>query len=146
MKNVTTPAPPTMMAPGARRNQLIVLAAIVIVFVILVRACSAHQTKYEHIARELTEAVQKNDYNATAKLENAETVVQMGHGRLGAAADALGPLGAVRNVKDITPPGEGQGVHEFELTFAKGSVHETIQFDPEDKVVHFGYSGRKLNP
>ena len=146
MKNVTAPPPPTMMAPNARRNQLIVLAIIVILFVVLVRACSSHETKYDHIARELTDAIQKNDYDAVSKLENAETVVQMGHGRLGAAADALAPLGTIRSVKDVTPAGEAQGVHEFDVAFAKGSVHETIQFDPEDKVFHFGYTNRKLNP
>lgn len=143
--NVPVPPQRTIMPPNARRNQMIVLAVIVVLFLVLVRACSGHETKYEHIARELTEAVQKNDYDAVSKLENAETVVQMGHGRLGAAADALGPLGTVRSVKDVTPSGSGQGVHQFDVTFAKGSVHETIQFDPEDKVFHFGYDNRKLN-
>lgn len=143
--NVPAPQPRTVMPPKARQNQLIVLAVIVVLFVVLVRACSGHESKYEHIARELTEAVQANDYTAVSKLENAETVVQMGHGRLGTAADALAPLGSVRSVKDVTPSGSGQGIHQFDVTFAKGSVHETIQFDPEDKVFHFNYDDRKLN-
>lgn len=143
MKNVTAPPPRTVMPADARRNQLIVLAVIVILFVVLVRACAAHENKYEHIARELTEAVQSNDYNAVAKLENSETAAEMGRGRLGSAADALGPLGKVRSVKEDTPPGEAVREHEFTVTFEKGAAHETIVFDPDDKVFHFAYKVAK---
>jgi hypothetical protein len=145
VKNVTTPPPRTVMAPKARQNQLIVLAVIVILFVVLVRACAAHENKYEHIARELTEAAQKNDLSAVTKLENSETVAETTRARLGHAADVLAPLGTVRRVKDVTPEGDPARVHEFEVTFDKGTVHEKIQFDPDDKVFHFGFDPPKPN-
>lgn len=146
MKNVTAPPPPKIMAPNARRNQLIVLAVILLLFVVLVRACAGHENKYEHIARDLNEAIQKNDYNAVAKLENVETVVEMGHGRLGQAADLFAPLGKIHGVKEDTTKGDAPRVHEFDVRFDKGTVHEKIQFDPDDKIVHFGYDPVKLNP
>jgi hypothetical protein len=138
--NVTPPQPRTVMPPKARQNQLIVLAIIVVLFVILVRACAAHETKDEHIAHELTEAVQNNDYTAVSKLENVETAAEMGHGRLGHAADVLAPLGKIHSVRDVTPAGDAPREHEFDVTFDKGVVHETITFDPDDKVFHFGYN------
>jgi hypothetical protein len=145
VKNVTTPPPRTVMPPKARQNQLIVLAVILVLFVVLVRACAGHENKYEHIARELTEAAQKNDYTAVTKLENSETVAETTRARLGNAADKLAPLGAVKRVKDTTPEGDPARVHEFEVTFDKGTVHEKIQFDPDDKVFHFGFDAPKLN-
>ena len=145
MKNVSAPPPRTIMAPNVRRNQLIVLGVIVVLFLVLVRACSGHENRYEHIARELNDAIQKNDYNAVAKLENSETVVEMGHGRLGQAADLFGPLGKIHSVKEDTTKGDAPRVHEFDVTFDKGVVHEKIQFDPEDKIVHFAYDPVKPN-
>ncbi len=141
--NVTPPQPRTVMPPKARQNQLIVLAIIVVLFVVLVRACSGHESKFEHISRELTEAVQSNDYTAVSKLENSETAAEMGHGRLGHAADVLAPLGKVRSVKDVTPAGDAPREREFDVTFEKGAAHETITFDPDDKVFHFGYNVTK---
>ncbi|HEY0613812.1 MAG TPA: hypothetical protein VGC96_04185 [Candidatus Elarobacter sp.] len=144
MRNVTPPAaagprPVTTPNPAARRNQIIILAVFVIVLVLLVRACAGGENKYEKIAHELTQAVQNNDYNAVAKLENAETAAEMGRGRLGAAADALAPLGKIERVKENTPANDGPRVHEFDVRFANGTVHEKIQLDPTDKVFHFAY-------
>ncbi|MBV9440389.1 MAG: hypothetical protein JOZ24_10395, partial [Candidatus Eremiobacteraeota bacterium] len=64
--------------PSARRNQIIILAVFVIVLVLLVRACAGGENRYEKIAHQLTEAVQNNDYNGVAKLENSETAAEMG--------------------------------------------------------------------
>src|SRR5665213_473798 len=129
----------TLPYAAARRNQIIILAVFVIVLVLLVRACSGHENKYENIARELTQSIQANDYNAVAKLENTETAAEMGRGRLGAAADTLSRLGRVKSVKENTPAGDGERVHEFEVTFDNGTVHEKILFDPQDKVFKFAY-------
>jgi hypothetical protein len=143
--NVTPTPPPAGPRPvttpnaGARRNQIIILAVFVIVLVLLVRACSGHENKYENIARELTQSIQANDYNAVAKLENTETAAEMGRGRLGAAADTLSRLGRVKSVKENTPAGDAERVHEFEVTFDNGTVHEKILFDPQDKVFKFAY-------
>jgi hypothetical protein len=143
VKNVTPPAvgprPVTTPTPTARRNQIIALAAFVIVLVLIVRACAGGENKYEKIAHQLTQAVQNNDYNAVAKLENSQTAVEMGRGRLGHAADVLAPMGKIHRVKENTPSSDGPRVHEFDLTMDKGTVHEKIQFDPEDKIFHFNY-------
>jgi hypothetical protein len=145
VKNVTPPAvgprAVTTPNPAARRGQIVALAIFVIVLVFVVRACAGGENRYERIAHRLTEAVQNNDYNAVAKLENSETAAEMGRGRLGTAADRLGPLGKIRRVKENTPPTDGPRVHEFDVTFEHGSAHEKIQFDPEDRVFHFAYSG-----
>jgi hypothetical protein len=145
VKNVSPPAvgprPVTTPTPTARRNQIIALAAFVIVLVLLVRACSGGENRYEKIAHELTQAVQSNDYNAVSKLENTEIAAEMGRGRLGHAADLLGPLGKIRRVKENTPPNDGDRVHEFDVTFENGKVHEKIKFDPDNKVFRFAYDG-----
>jgi len=39
-------------------------------------------------------------------------------------------------VRETASAGE---VHQFDATFANGVVHETIQFDPQSKVVHFKF-------
>jgi len=122
-----------------RRNQIFMLAAFVIVMVLLVRACAGGENKYEKLAHQLTQAVQNNDYAAATKLQNSESAAEMGHGRLGKAADTLAPLGKIKRVHENTPAGDGPRVHEFDVTFDNGSVHEKIQFDPEDKVFHFHY-------
>lgn len=133
------PAGGTVAGADARRNQIVVLAVAVIVIVLIAKACAGHENRYERTARELTQAVQNNDYSAVAKLENVQTAADMGRGRLGHAADVLAPLGRVRRVRETTPSGDPPRVHEFDVRFDRGTVHETIQFDPEDKVYHFQY-------
>ncbi|GAC1659343.1 MAG: hypothetical protein NVS4B13_03860 [Candidatus Elarobacter sp.] len=146
MKNITpNPAQPragtaaSAPAAGKRRSQIVILAVVVIALVLLVRACAGRENTYEKVAHELTQAVQNNDFAAAAKLENSETAAEMGRGRLGHAADALAPLGKIKKVHENTPSGDGPRVHEFDVTFANGIVHEKIQFDPQDKVFHFHY-------
>ena len=144
MKNVTPGPGPGPTRTGAtapvldaRRNQIWILAVFVIVLVLLVRACSNRENTYERIAHQLTQAVQNNDYNAVAKLENAETAADMGRGRLGHAADDLAPLGKIKRVHEVPTTSKTPRVHEFDITFDKGTAHEKIQFDPNDKVFHF---------
>jgi len=144
MKNVTPGPGPGPVRTGtaapvldARRNQIFILAVFVIVLVLLVRACSGRENTYEKIAHELTQAVQNNDYNAVAKLENAETAADMGRGRLGKASDSLAPLGKIKRVHEVPTTSKTPRVHEFDVTFDKGAAHEIIQFDPENKVFHF---------
>jgi hypothetical protein len=144
MKNITPGPGPTRTGTTApvmdgRRNQIIILAVFVVVLVLLVRACSNRENTYERIAHELTQAVQNNDYNAVAKLENAETAADMGRARLGRAADDLAPLGKIKRVHEVPTTSKTPRVHEFDLTFDKGTAHEKIQFDPADKVFHFAY-------
>ena len=54
------------------------------------------------------------------------------------AADVSGrPLPPPRNM----PPGvdDDTRVHQFDVTFDRGTVHETVKFDPDDKIVSFRY-------
>jgi hypothetical protein len=147
VKNVTPdPAQPRATAAAttapkldARRNQLYILAVAVIVVVLLVRACSGRENQFEKSAHELTQAVQANDFASVAKLENSQTAATMGRGRLGTAADALAPLGKIKKVHENTPAGDGERVHEFDVTFDNGSVHEKILFDPDGKIFRFHY-------
>lgn len=142
MKNITPGPGPTRTGTTApvmdgRRNQMIILAVFVVVLVLLVRACSNRENTYERIAHELTQAVQNNDYNAVAKLENAETAADMGRARLGKASDDLAPLGKIKRVHEVPTTSKTPRVHEFDVTFDKGTAHEKIQFDPNNKVFHF---------
>ena len=151
MKNVTPGPGPvrtgtTAPVLDARRNQVFILAVFVIVLVLLVRACSGRENQYERIAHELTAAVQSNDYTAVSKLENSETAATMGRGRLGAAADKLAPLGKIKRVRENTPATDGPRVHEFDVSFDRATVHEKIQFDPENKVFAFHYDPPVKNP
>jgi hypothetical protein len=146
VNNVTPPGAPgaaarpvTTPTPRSRQNQIIALAVFVIVLVLLVRACSGHENRYERIARDFTAAVQNNDYAGVTKLENSETAAETTRGRLGRGADALSPLGKIRSVREDTPKGDAARVHEFNVTFDRGTVREKFKFDPQDKIVSFAY-------
>jgi hypothetical protein len=132
-RGVTTPN------PSARRNQIIILAVFVVVLVVLIRACAGGENRYEKVAHQLTDAVQKNDIDAVKKLENSETAADTNHSRVGHAADLFAPLGKIRRVKENTPPNDGQRVHEFDVTFEQGAAHEKILFDPDGKVFRWAY-------
>ena len=144
MKNITPPLPAgpravTTPNPAARRNQIIALVVFVVMLLLVVRACAGGENRYEKIAHEFTQALQSNDYTAAVKLQNSETAAQMGHGRLGRAADQLAPLGKIDRVKENTPANDGDRVHEFDVQFQRGAVHEKIKFDPEGKIYRFDY-------
>jgi len=124
---------------GARRNQIVVLAVVVIALVLVVRACSGRENGFERTAHEFTQAIAANDYNAAAKFQNAQTATEMTRARLGHAADELAPLGKIRGVKENTPNTEPPRVHDFEVRFEHGTVHEKIQFDPQDKIFRFHF-------
>ena len=115
-----------------------------IVLVLLVRACSGHENQYEKIARELTQAVQNNDYDARREArERARRPPRWGTAGSAHAADAFAPLGKIKSVKENTPADDGDRVHEFDVTFENGVVHEKIQFDPRDKVFKFKYDAHR---
>jgi len=144
VKNVTPPPPPgpravTTPTPRARQNQLILLAVFFIVLVLLVRACTGGDNKYAKIAHQLTAAGPRGDLAAVQKLENIGTAADMSRERFGRATDQLAPLGKIKRVKENTPASDGPRIHEFNVTFEKGTVHEKIEFDPADKVFHFHY-------
>lgn len=132
MRNVTP-------APRTRQNQILLIAFAVILLVSIVRACAGGYNRYEKVADGMTKALQANDLAAVQKYQNAETATQVNRARVGQAADRLAPLGKLKKTKENTPANDGQRVHEFDLTFANGTVHEKMKLDPQDKVVRFQY-------
>jgi hypothetical protein len=136
---MTTPAlPGTAPArPGSNVTRLLLIAVVVIIVFGLVRGLFAHhETPYEKIAGEMTVALQNNDLPAVEKFQNAETATHVTRAIVGHAADVFAPLGKLVRVRETSVAGE---VHQFDATFGNGVVHETIQFDPDNKVVHFKF-------
>ena len=134
MRNVT----PTVQ-PRRQRNQTLILALTVIVLALLARLIFPGANQYEKIARGVTQALQNNDLAAVQKYENAETAAEMSRVRVARAADQLAPLGKIKRVHETTPKDSQPRVHEFDVSFEKGKVHERMQVDPQNKVVHFHY-------
>jgi hypothetical protein len=142
MRNVTPqPRVGTRSAapPRARTNQTFVLVLAIVALILLARACFPGENRYERIARGVTTALQNNDLAAVQRYENAETAAEMSRVRVAQAADAFAALGKIRRVREATPKGDPPRVHEFTVQFANGTVHERMQVDPQDKVVHFHY-------
>jgi hypothetical protein len=126
-------------ASVAQRRILIYVVALVLVAV-LVKACAGgHENQFEKIARGLTEAAQRNDIKAVQSYENTQTASEMNLTRVAAAADAFGPLGKLKSVKEIPTTDTTPRVHEFTLTFEHGTDHERMQLDPANKVYRFHY-------
>jgi hypothetical protein len=123
----------------ARQNQIIILAVFVIVLVLLVRACAGGENKYEKIAHRFTFAIQQNDIKTAQSLENVGTAADTPRERFGKASDTFSSLGSIKRVKENTPSSDRPRLHEFDLTFDKATVHEKIEFDPQDKIFHFQY-------
>jgi hypothetical protein len=133
MRNVTPRSDPS------RRRNTLLLALVAIVLIVFARSRMPGENRYEAIARGMTAALQNNDLAAVQRYENAETAAEMSRVRVAQAADALGPLGKIGRVHETTPKDDPPRVHEFDVAFAKGNVHERMQLDPQDKVVHFHY-------
>jgi len=131
------PTPPTPAPAATQQRRLLIFAVVAVLVFLVLRACAGHENKYENLARELTVALQNNDLAAVDKLQNAETATHITRGIVGRWADRLVPLGKVKSVKEVTPSGAAARRHEFDVTFDKGRLHEDLQVDPEDKIVHF---------
>jgi hypothetical protein len=121
--------------PNVTRVALIAIV-LIIAFSLIRSFVSHHETGYERIARELTLALQANDLATVDKLQNSETRGHVTRAAVGHAADVFAPLGDLKTTRETTANGE---THEFDATFDKGVVHETIQFDPDSKIVHFRF-------
>lgn len=124
-------------APAPRGRFILTLVVIVAIAVVL-RACFFHANTFEKIARDVTVALQHNDVPTVLKYQNAETATEVNRERVGRAADALAPLGSFKGVKQTSVDNDTR-VHDFDLRFEHGSVHETIKFDPDGKIVRFHY-------
>jgi hypothetical protein len=128
---------PPPAPPRTRQRQILWAILGVLAFALVLRMCAGGENKYEKIAHELTQSIQNGDVAAVQKLENSGTAADMPRARLGAATDKFAALGKIKRVKEVTPPNDPPRVHEFDVTFDKGAVHEKIEFDPQDKVYHF---------
>ena len=140
---MTAPALPVKLSPLQRpfsRTTAIAIAVVVllIIFSLMRSLFSHHDTVYEKIAGEMTVALQNNDLAGVQKFQNAETKTLVTHAVVGRDADAFAPLGKLKTVRE-TSVEEARRIHQFDATFDKGVVHETIRFDPENKVVGFKY-------
>jgi len=100
---------------------------------------SHHDNRYEKLAGEVTTALANNDLATVEKYQNAETATHINRGVVGRAADTLAPLGKIKDVRENTPAGDGDRVHEFDVSFEHGIVHEKMKIDPDDKIVAFHY-------
>jgi hypothetical protein len=136
MSNVT---PRRTSAVNPRGRQLLIALVILIVLVGLAKAFAPHENKYETLARDLTAALQRNDVDAVKKYQNAETATTVTRGIVGRDADSLAPLGKIKSVKEVTPQDAPERVHEFDVTFDSGAIHEKMKVDPDFKIVHFRY-------
>lgn len=132
----TTGRPPNA---NARTTRLLLIACVLVIAFGLVRGLFAHhETPYERIAREMTAALQNNDLAGVQRFQNAETATLVTHAIVGRDADAFAPLGKLQRVRETSVQADRR-IYHFDVTFDKGVVHETIRFDPDNKVVGFKY-------
>lgn len=136
MPNVT---PRRATASNPRGRQLLIALVALIVIFGLIKVFGPHENKYEKLARNVTVALQSNDVDAVKKYQNAETATTVNRGIVGRAADRLAPLGKLKDVKEVTAQDAPDRVHEFDVTFERGTIHEKIKVDPDFKIVHFQY-------
>jgi hypothetical protein len=144
---VTTPAlgggaASPLRRPFSRPASIALIVVILLVVIGLLRSVFAHhETAYERIAREMTVALQNNDLAGVQKFQNAETATQVTHAVVGRDADAFAPLGKLQRVLEtpVTADQTARRIHEFDAAFDKATAHETIRFDPDNKVVGFKY-------
>lgn len=124
--------------PRSGRSRFWLTLVVIVAIAALLRACFAHEGTFEKIARDVTVALQHDDVATVLKYQNAETATEVNRERVGRAADALSPLGSFKGVKQTSVNNDTR-VHDFDLRFDHGTVHETIKFDPEGKIVRFHY-------
>jgi hypothetical protein len=141
MKSASNVTPrSTIAAINPRGRQLLIAVIALVVIVLLVRSVFGHhENRYEQLAHDVTVALQNNDLDAVRKYQNAETATLINRGIVGRAADRLAPLGKIKSVKEVTPSDGPKRVHEFNVAFDKGMVHEKMKVDPDFKIVHFEY-------
>jgi preprotein translocase subunit SecG len=141
MSSALPPAQPVRTTRPARTGlsrSTILLIVFFIVLGMVLRACFAHKSDYEKIAAGVTQALQNNDIAAVEKYQNAETATEVNRARVGHASDVLAPLGKLETVKETSVDNDTR-IHQFDLKFEHGEVHETIKFDPAEKIVAFRY-------
>jgi hypothetical protein len=130
--------------PRLRTGRLLVLVVALGFVAVGLKHWLFPASSYEAIARDVTIALQHDDLATVDKYQNAETAAQLDHARVGRAADALAPLGDLKSVKE-TDAVPDRRIYDFDLTFADGTLHEKIMFDPQNKIVAFHYDAPQLH-
>jgi hypothetical protein len=130
------PAPRQPLSMPARIMVIVLIA--VLGFGLFRVVFGHHETQEERIAWDVTVALQQNDLPGVEKWQNVETGTQVTHAIVGHAADAFAPLGKLEKIRE-TSADAATRIHQFDVTFDKGVVRETIKFDPNDKIVGFKY-------
>jgi hypothetical protein len=134
-------------APQPARASNRTIALVVVVALVLVFASRTlfghHANHFETIAADVTTALQKNDVAGVKKYQNVETATQVTASRVGRGADTLAPLGSLKQTHETAADATTR-VHQFDLTFEHGTLHETIKFDPDEKIVGFHYDEPQL--
>jgi hypothetical protein len=139
MKSVLPGGVPAPRAPLSMPARIMVIVLVAVLGFGLLRAVFGHhETQEERIAWDVTAALQQNDLPGVEKWQNVETATQVTHGIVGRAADAFAPLGKLEKIRETSADAQTR-VHQFDVTFDKGVVRETIKFDPSDKIVGFKY-------
>ena len=129
---------PASIARRPLSRPVVVLVMVLLIGIALRLVFGHHENKYERLAGDVTQALQKNDVAAVKRYQNAETATHVTASRVGRGADTLAPLGTMKGVKETSVDADTR-VHQFDVRFDKGSVHETVKFDPDDKIVSFRY-------
>jgi hypothetical protein len=131
----------TTTARSPRGRQLLIgFIAVLLMFELWRLLFGHHANTYEKLAYNVTVALQNNNLDEVKKYQNAETATLINRGVVGRAADALAPLGKLKSVRETTPSDAPDRVHEFDVAFDKGAIHEKMKVDPENKIVHFTYN------
>jgi hypothetical protein len=118
---------------------LIPILLVLLLAVVAARIVFGHQTsRYESIAADVTQALQKDDVAKVKSFQDPATADRVTDERVGRGADALARLGSLVRVRQTGVDPDGR-TREFDVTFQKGSVHETISFGAGDKIVGFHY-------
>jgi hypothetical protein len=138
-------APRRPLSSRAPLVPLLILVVVVVVLFLGVRHLFRHhENTYERLAQDVTMALQRDDVEAVKKYQNAETATLINRGIVGRAADTLAPLGKLKSVKETTAADAPAREHEFNVAFDKGTVHERLKLDPDNKIVLFKYD--KVTP
>ncbi|MBC5798994.1 MAG: hypothetical protein GIX03_09265 [Candidatus Eremiobacteraeota bacterium] len=125
---------------SARSNrQLFIAAFIVVVLIVVVANLIGHRkNRYERMADSITQALARNDMAPVQKDFNAVDRPQLqDRERVGHLSNLVVSMGTFKGSKETTPRGSDPNYHSFVETFAKGTLAEKFQLDPDGKITRF---------
>lgn len=102
-----------------------------------VLAGCSFQNKYEREADKITRAVMANDLSPVKN--DLSPDLHITRVQIAAAADELDDQGKLESVKEVKCPPDMAGIHCFVVKFEKGTYHETLAMDDQDKVTEWRF-------